>query len=74
MIVNRVGDVGVGLGIMGIIYHFKAIDYSTIFSISHLYSGQTTTILGFSVSILTIIGISLLIGVMGKSAQIGLHT
>lgn len=74
MIVNRVGDIGVALGIMGIIYHFKAIDYSTIFSISHLYSTSTTTILGFSVSILTIIGVSLLIGAVGKSAQIGLHT
>jgi len=32
MIVNRVGDVGLALGIFAVFYQFKAVDYATVFA------------------------------------------
>jgi NADH-ubiquinone oxidoreductase chain 5 len=34
MIVNRVGDFGLALGIFGVFYQFKALDYATVFAIA----------------------------------------
>lgn len=66
MVVNKIGDIGVLLGIILIWVHVGSLDYSTIFSFSFfLDRGQTP---------MDLISFLLLIGVIGKSAQIGLHT
>src|ERR1700742_3366172 len=36
MIVNRIGDLGFALGIFGLFYKFKSIEFSTIFSMVNL--------------------------------------
>ena len=74
IIVNRVGDFGLSLGIMAIFYVFHAIDYSTVFSLAYLEAGQTLNILGYDVDKLSLICLFLFIGAVGKSAQLGLHT
>ena len=74
MIMNRVGDVGLALGIFGIYVVFKSLDYATIFSTAHLHADDSLVFLGYEIHALTLIGCLLFIGAIGKSAQVGLHT
>ena len=73
-IVNRVGDLGFALGIMGIFLAFNSLDYETVFSAAPEVAGDTFSFLSFDADILTVITLLLFLGAMGKSAQIGLHT
>jgi NADH-ubiquinone oxidoreductase chain 5 len=74
MVVNRVGDFGLTLGMLAIFWVFNAIDYATVFAAAPAVAGTTFSFLGFEVEKLTVICLLLFVGVMGKSAQIGLHT
>jgi NADH:ubiquinone oxidoreductase subunit 5 (subunit L)/multisubunit Na+/H+ antiporter MnhA subunit len=74
MIMNRVGDVGLALGIFGIYALFKSLDYATVFSTAHLHAEDLLIFFGYEVHALTAIGCLLFIGAIGKSAQVGLHT
>lgn len=78
-IVNRVGDMGLVLGICAIFMIFHTVDYNTLFiSLSafaeHSIDRPTLSYLGCQVDVLNMIGILLFLGAMGKSAQLGLHT
>jgi NADH-quinone oxidoreductase subunit L len=78
-IVNRIGDVGLALGICAIFYQFQTIDYSNLFEILKAFGQESTArptlhYLGGNLDALNLIGILLFIGAMGKSAQLGLHT
>nr|YP_010194624.1 NADH dehydrogenase subunit 5 [Conidiobolus polyspermus]QZZ81363.1 NADH dehydrogenase subunit 5 [Conidiobolus polyspermus] len=64
LIMNRIGDWGLTLGMIVIIWVFGNLELSTIFSLAPL----------INVELLTIISILVLIGAMAKSAQLGLHT
>ena len=48
MIVNRVGDFGLALGIMAIYYQFKAVDYSTVFAAAPQAVDTSMTFFNFS--------------------------
>jgi NADH-ubiquinone oxidoreductase chain 5 len=74
MVMNRVGDFGLVLGILLIFVTYKAVDYATVFSLTPLLSNTKINFLNFEFETLTIIGFFLLIGAIGKSAQLGLHT
>jgi NADH-ubiquinone oxidoreductase chain 5 len=74
MIMNRVGDFGLALGILGIYLNFHSIDYATVFSLAPYHWEQTTYFFGIQGNTLTIISLLLFIGAIGKSAQLGLHT
>ena len=74
MIVNRIGDFGLALGILTIFVKYQSVDYATVFSVTPQFVGQTFNFLNFEVGFLTIVGVLLFIGSVGKSAQIGLHT
>jgi NADH-ubiquinone oxidoreductase chain 5 len=74
MIVNRVGDFGLALGIFSIYITFNSVEYSTVFALVPLFEADVLNFLGFEVHLLTLIGILLFIGAVGKSAQLGLHT
>ena len=77
VIVNRVGDVGLVLGILLIFYYFKTVNYATLFALIPYYSmnlDTTFTFLNLSFNSLTIICLCLFVGAVGKSAQLGLHT
>lgn len=74
MLVNRVGDFGLALGIMGIFSVFKTIDFATVFACAAHVQNYEIIIAGYSCHALTIIGILLFVGAVGKSAQLGLHT
>jgi NADH:ubiquinone oxidoreductase subunit 5 (subunit L)/multisubunit Na+/H+ antiporter MnhA subunit len=74
MIVNRIGDFGLSLGILTLFIQFKAVDYATIFSLVPFYANETFLFLNFEFNLLSLISFFLLIGAIGKSAQLGLHT
>ena len=73
-IVNRVGDLGLVLGLCVLYKTFGSLDYSVVFSQAYDYRLVDISILGYSIPSLELIGILLFIGAMGKSAQLGLHT
>nr|UAD89511.1 NADH dehydrogenase subunit 5 [Gracilaria changii] len=74
LVVNRIGDFGLSLGILTIFYIFQSVDYSIIFSLSPLFNDYYLNFGGIYIYGLTLIGIFLFIGAVGKSAQLGLHT
>ena len=63
LLMNRVGDTFLTIGMFILLWSFGNIDYSTIFSLAPYFSENS----------ITIIGICLLIGAMAKSSQLGLH-
>ena len=76
MLVNRVGDFGLALGILGRFTLFQTVDSSTIFARASAFSEPHNSLIFCNVRFhaITVICISLSIGAVGKSAQIGLHT
>nr|QWK44660.1 NADH dehydrogenase subunit 5 [Lessonia spicata] len=74
MLVNRVGDFGLALGIFGIFICFGAVDYATVFALAPQLSAVSLTFLNIEFGALNLIGILLFVGAVGKSAQLGLHT
>ena len=71
MIVNRIGDLGLALAMFTMAYSFGSLDFTVIFSLTDQY---TNNYLYEGVHTITLIGILLFIGAVGKSAQLGLHT
>ena len=72
MVLNRIGDFGLVIGIFIIFIKFKAVDYATVFSIAPFFVSNEKVFLNFT--LIDTIGIFLFIGAVGKSAQLGLHT
>ncbi len=66
-IVNRIGDFGFSLAIFLIFLNFKSLDFGTVFS--SLAGWPTDNGMGT----LTIVGLLLLVGATGKSAQLPLY-
>ena len=76
MLINRVGDFGLALGIMGCFTIFQTVDFSTIFACASAFSEPHHYFLFCNMEFhaITVIRILVFIGAVGKSAQIGLHT
>ncbi|MFM9842863.1 MAG: NADH-quinone oxidoreductase subunit L [Dongiaceae bacterium] len=73
-LVNRVGDFGFALGIMGVFLIFNSVDFNTVFAASPSKAGASMEFLGQQFDVMTTLCLLLFIGAMGKSAQILLHT
>ena len=69
---NRVGDVCLLMGMALCFYVFRSLDFDVIFLAFPYCVGKSFPIFG-GVKINSLICILFLIGIMGKSAQIGLH-
>jgi NADH-ubiquinone oxidoreductase chain 5 len=74
MLVNRVGDFGLALGVLAIFYTFGTVDYATVFSCASSVLGESFSFANVEVNRLNCICSLLFVGSVGKSAQIGLHT
>lgn len=74
LIVNRVADLALTIGMVSIFFVFKSLDFHTIFALVPFVVSSQFTFLGYEISALSTICFLLFIGAMGKSAQIGLHT
>lgn len=73
-LVNRVGDFGFILGIGLVLAYFGSLDYATVFAKAPSLAKETITLWpGTPWMLMTVIGILLFIGAMGKSAQFPLH-
>ncbi|MGI9214452.1 MAG: NADH-quinone oxidoreductase subunit L, partial [Gammaproteobacteria bacterium] len=74
MLVNRVGDFFILLGMFTIYVVFNTLDYDIVFSLAPLVFQNKITFWLFEFSVIDLICIFLFLGAMGKSAQLGLHT
>ncbi|MEW8192891.1 MAG: NADH-quinone oxidoreductase subunit L, partial [Candidatus Thiodiazotropha sp.] len=73
-IVNRVGDFGFILGIAAIAMYTNSLDYAEVFAKAPGLADTQIQIWGDSSwSLMSVIGILLFVGAMGKSAQVPLH-
>jgi len=73
MIVNRVGDIGLAIGIFLLFNFFGTIEYDLLAVLNDIHTNVYYKVGFINLSQLDIICICLLIGAVGKSAQIGLH-
>ena len=74
MILNRIGDFCLVMGILLIFVNFKAVDYATIAVLTPFFKDTTVNFLNMDLHLLNTIGLFLFLGAVGKSAQLGLHT
>lgn len=73
-LVNRVGDFGFVLGIAAVAMYCNSLDYAEVFAAVPGLADTQIRIWGDTQwSLMTVIGILLFIGAMGKSAQVPLH-
>ncbi len=73
-LVNRVGDFGFALGILGTFLLFGSVDFNTVFAAVPGKAGAQMEFLGGQYHAMTVLCLMLFVGAMGKSAQLGLHT
>jgi len=73
-IVNRVGDMGLALGIFVIFLVFGTVQFDGIFSVVEDKASMVFNFWGYDIHALTLACLLLFIGACGKSAQLGLHT
>ena len=66
-VANRVGDFGLSVAIMLMFFHFGAVDFETVL-------GQSATLNGANQGFMTAMGLMLLLGACGKSAQFPLQS
>lgn len=74
LVVNRISDVALTLGIIATFCVFRSTDFPVIFALASFFTNQSVSFFGLEVHILTVITLLMTVGAMGKSAQIFLHT
>lgn len=74
MIINRVGDFGLALGVFILFYFFKTVDYTLISALTPEIYQKNFIFLNLEINALNLACFFIFIGCVGKSAQIGLHT
>ena len=74
VVVNRIGDIGLALGLFLIYYVFKSLDYAIIFGIAPALQHYSINFFNFEINAISLICFFFFIAATGKSAQIGLHT
>lgn len=74
MLVNRVSDLALVIGLLIIFINFKTIEYSSIFASVPILIDYSFTFLNNKINIIDAACLFLFIGAMGKSAQLFLHT
>ena len=74
LILNKIGDAGVLIGIVLTFLIFQSVNFSSIFSLAPYFFNKTVFFLFWDINIITLICFLLFIGSIGKSAQLGLHT
>lgn len=72
-IVNRFGDFGFGLGVIMVFLALGSLQYAEIFANVQSLQGQTISLFGYPVELVTLIALLLFCGAAGKSAQLPLH-
>ncbi len=73
-LVNRIGDLGLILGICLIYFTFNTLQFDAVFSSVNSYTNNYFELFNSKIPIIELSCFLLFIGAMGKSAQIVLHT
>lgn len=73
LITNRIGDFGLSLAIFLSFLIFGSVDYLTLFSLAPLFENTNLFVLNTNISFFSLFGFFLVLGAVGKSAQLGLH-
>ncbi len=74
MLMNRIGDFSLIIGIIIIFIYYKSVDYATVTALTPMLKKFVINFLNCDFNLLTLVSILLFIGAVGKSAQLGLHT
>ncbi len=74
LIVNRVGDAALLLGLVGLYVLLGTVGLDGVARAAPALAGRTVAFAGVAVDAPTLIGLLLAVGAMAKSAQLGLHT
>jgi NADH:ubiquinone oxidoreductase subunit 5 (subunit L)/multisubunit Na+/H+ antiporter MnhA subunit len=73
MLVNRVGDLALLIGISIIFFNFLTLKYIVIFNLINYLLNFSFILFNMNFNLITLISLFLFFGAMGKSAQLGLH-
>ena len=73
IIVNKIGDFALSLGIALIFFSFSSFDFPIIFNLVPTLLNEKIYFFGYFINKVTLISLLLFVGAVGKSAQIGLH-
>jgi NADH-quinone oxidoreductase subunit L len=49
MVINRIGDFGLALGIFSVYYVFNSVEYSTVFALAPFFKSDTLFFLGVEI-------------------------
>lgn len=74
MLMNRIGDMGLALGIMALFSQCQTVSFASAFACAPFLAETPFLFCNVEMDGLTIVAILLFIGCIGKSAQLGLHT
>jgi NADH-quinone oxidoreductase subunit L len=74
IIMNRIGDVSLLICLSIIYYSFNSFDYFYVLNTCHFLINQKIIFFFYEIYLLDLISFFILIGVIAKSSQIGLHT
>ena len=74
LVVNKIGDFSLMLGIAVIFVLYKSIDFGTIFFITPFIQESQFSFFLYEFNSISLVCFLLFIGAVGKSAQLGLHT
>jgi NADH-quinone oxidoreductase subunit L len=73
MLINRIGDVSLALGVCSVFLIFKTVEFAPVFAMIPSAFDKTLNFFFFEISAITGLCLLLFGGVLGKSAQISLH-
>jgi NADH-ubiquinone oxidoreductase chain 5 len=73
MLMNRIGDFGLILGIFMLNLFFQSVEYSSIFAMVPLFVEKEFFFFSIRLNVINFVGALFFIGAIGKSAQLGLH-
>jgi proton-translocating NADH-quinone oxidoreductase chain L len=74
MLMNRIGDVGLALGIMALFSQCQTVNFASAFACAPFLAETPFLFCSVELDTLTVVAILLFVGCVGKSAQLGLHT
>jgi NADH-ubiquinone oxidoreductase chain 5 len=74
VIVNRFGDFALVVGLLAVYCVFRSFDYGVMFALAPSLQTYYFTVYVWEIHALSFLSFFLLVGCVGKSAQMGLHT